>query len=202
MWIPVFQGHKEMENLFQQERGFGEVLGESQNPQSDSKMFLISLESLRNVVRNGYSHCRQSGLGELRTLGRLWVVIPTGSPGLEQPQAQLWHYPCPPTASPGIPGHGHSCGEPQTPVREGCGCSRISSLCHNGISSGEGQAGKSRQVQEALSLWSVVQTLVWRGKHSQCANPEQTLLSCQESREEVRTSQRGWTQEQLELGWG
>lgn len=44
------------------EEAFGEGLGETHNSQSDSKMFLISLEPLRNVVRNGYSHCRPSGL--------------------------------------------------------------------------------------------------------------------------------------------
>lgn len=157
-----------MEKLFlqQQEWGLEQVLRKClgkclerlHNSQSDPKMFLISLEPLRNVVRNGYSHCRHSGLRELRTLGRLWVVIPTGSPGLEQLQSQLWDPPRPLTASPGTSGHGHSCGEPQTPVRGGRGCS---------LPQWNQQAGKGRQLWEALSPWNAVQTLVWREKHSQ-----------------------------------
>lgn len=92
---------------------FGETLGKScHNSQSDSKMFLIALESLRNVVSNGYSHSVIWKTGNALDGDSHQEPGPGAAPVPAVALAVLSSH-----SFPWIPGHGHSCGQPQTPAR-------------------------------------------------------------------------------------
>lgn len=129
------------------------------------------------------------------------MVIPTRSPGLEQLQSQLWHWlSCPPTASLGSRAMDTAVDSHRPLPGGGRGCSRISSLCHNGNSSGEGQAG----LGSFILVECGTDTCLERKTSQMCQTRNKHFPPVRKAREEVRTSQIGWVWEweQLELGQG